>query len=109
MCRTEPQPCRLEFLLSGRKEVAIPSSPDLALDVSDLSIRFPDMTVIRHLSFQVARRSSAAIIGPNGSGKTVLFRALIKALPYEGEVQWAPGRADRKNGDHLRPHALRSK
>jgi zinc transport system ATP-binding protein len=49
------------------------------------------MTVIRHLSFQVARGSSVAIIGPNGSGKTVLFRALIRALPYEGEVLWAPG------------------
>jgi zinc transport system ATP-binding protein len=32
-----------------------------------------------------------AIIGPNGSGKTVLFRALIGAIRFAGEVRWAAG------------------
>jgi zinc transport system ATP-binding protein len=31
------------------------------------------------------------VIGPNGSGKTVLFRALIGALRAEGTIEWAPG------------------
>lgn len=59
--------------------------------VSNLTIRFPDVTVIRGLSFEVTRGTSTAILGPNASGKTVLFRALIGALRHEGEVRWAPG------------------
>src|SRR4029077_13140361 len=32
---------------------------------------------------------TVAIIGPNGSGKTMLFRALLGAVPANGEVRWA--------------------
>lgn len=61
------------------------------LDVSHLTIRFGKATVIRDLSFHVERGSSLAILGPNASGKTVLFRALIGAIPFDGDVRWARG------------------
>jgi zinc transport system ATP-binding protein len=70
--------------------VSLPT-PDQALDVSNLSVRFGHVTVIDKLSFEVPRGSSLAIIGPNGAGKTVLFQALIGAIPPEGSVHWAPG------------------
>ncbi|HEY9382437.1 MAG TPA: metal ABC transporter ATP-binding protein [Gemmatimonadales bacterium] len=47
--------------------------------------------MLNDLSFGVEAGSSLAIIGPNGSGKTILFKALIGALPAEGVVRWAPG------------------
>jgi len=59
------------------------------LDVSRLTISFGDLRVLDGLSFAVAHGECLAIIGPNGSGKTVLLRALIGALPYEGTIQWA--------------------
>jgi zinc transport system ATP-binding protein len=61
------------------------------LDVRHLSVRFGKTTVLRDLSFQAERGTSLAILGPNASGKTVLFRALIGAIPFEGTVTWAPG------------------
>jgi zinc transport system ATP-binding protein len=61
------------------------------LDVRHLSVRFGETAVVRDLSFRVERGTSLAILGPNAAGKTVLFRALIGALPFEGSVQWAPG------------------
>jgi zinc transport system ATP-binding protein len=61
------------------------------LDVRHLTISFDRAPVIRDLSFSVAQGDTLAIIGPAGAGKTVLFRALIGALPYEGEIRWAPG------------------
>jgi zinc transport system ATP-binding protein len=64
---------------------------DTVLDVSRLSIRFGTATILRDLSFTVERGTSLAILGPNASGKTVLFRALIGAIPYDGKVHWAPG------------------
>ena len=60
------------------------------LSVRDLTIRFGNRTVIRHLTFEVNPGDNVAIIGPNGAGKTVLLRALLNLLPYEGVIQWAP-------------------
>lgn len=60
------------------------------LEVSDLTVRFGDVPVLNSLSFAVAEGDSLAIIGPSGAGKTVLFKALIGAVPHEGSVRWAP-------------------
>jgi zinc transport system ATP-binding protein len=62
-----------------------------ALDVRHLTVSFDRVPIIKDVSFTVAAGDSLAIIGPTGSGKTVLFRALVGALPYEGEIRWAPG------------------
>ncbi len=64
---------------------------DNALEVSHLTVAFGASQVIRALSFSVPRGSTLAIIGPNGSGKTLLFRALIGAIRHGGTVRWAPG------------------
>ena len=61
------------------------------LSVENLSVQLDGIRVLRDLSFEVGRGSSVAIIGPNGSGKTVLLRALIGAIPHEGTVRWAEG------------------
>jgi zinc transport system ATP-binding protein len=61
------------------------------LEVSHLSVRFGKTAVLQDLSFRVDRGSSLAILGPNAAGKTVLFRALIGAIPFGGSVRWAPG------------------
>ena len=60
------------------------------LEVEHLSVRLGQAEVLRDLSFSVPTGSLVAVIGPNGSGKTVLFRALIGALPHTGSVRWAP-------------------
>ena len=61
------------------------------LEVENLSVSFGATEVLRGLTFRVAAGSAVAIIGPNGSGKTVLFRALVGSIPYRGLVRWSPG------------------
>lgn len=63
---------------------------DSVLEVSHLSVQFGAVPVFGDLTFHVPRGTALAIIGPNGSGKTVLFRALIGAIRYAGDVRWAP-------------------
>lgn len=62
-----------------------------ALDVEGLCVGFGDADIFTNLSFSVPEGGSLAVIGPNGSGKTVLFKALVGSLPYRGRIRWAPG------------------
>ena len=61
------------------------------LEVKDLSVRFDSETIIQKLSFSLPRGESLAIIGPNGSGKTVLLKSLLGMIRYEGIAVFAPG------------------
>lgn len=60
------------------------------LSVRNLKIAFGRQVVIQDLSFEVPAGDCLAVIGPNGSGKTVLLKALLNLIPYEGEIQWSP-------------------
>jgi len=58
------------------------------LEVSDLSVRLQNQTLLDHISFKVEKGTTLAILGPNGAGKTVLFRALLRLLPFTGTTEW---------------------
>ncbi len=62
---------------------------DLLLAVRDLGVTFGDHVVLRGLSFEVYSGDCLAIIGPNGSGKTVLLKTLQHLIPCEGEIHWS--------------------
>ncbi len=58
------------------------------LQVSNLSVRLDGEPVIENLSFSVGEEDVLTILGPNGSGKTVLLQTLLGLLPYTGHIQW---------------------
>ena len=53
---------------------------DLVIDVSGLSKRFGDKTVVNGLSMRVRRGEIYGFLGPNGSGKTTFIRMLCGLL-----------------------------
>lgn len=65
------------------------SKDELVVSVANLSIKIGPSTIIRDANFAVPKGSGLAVIGPNGSGKTVLLKALLGLLPYSGTVRWA--------------------
>lgn len=66
-------------------------SPEKILEVKDLAVSFDSFNVFHDISFELARGEVMAVVGPNGSGKTVLFQALLKLIRYQGSVKWDKG------------------
>jgi len=72
-------------------EINIPAGPrlgDIVLEAHDLTKGFGDRTLMRDLSFTLPRAGIVGVIGPNGVGKTTLFRQILgEEKPDSGELK----------------------
>jgi ATP-binding cassette ChvD family protein len=62
------------------EEIQIPPGPRLGsqvVEVSDLAKGFGDRELIEGLSFSLPRNGLVGVIGPNGVGKTTLFKMIV--------------------------------
>jgi branched-chain amino acid transport system ATP-binding protein len=73
--------------LMGRKEVAVPSGTDLALELRGVTAGYGAATVLHDVSVAVPKGSVVALLGPNGAGKTTLLRTAGGTIrPSDGSV-----------------------
>lgn len=61
------------------------------LKVENLSVALDGETIIKDINFELEKGGNMAVIGPNGSGKTVFLKALLGILPHQGKIEWAEG------------------
>jgi ATP-binding cassette ChvD family protein len=69
------------------EEIQIPPGPRLGqqvLEVKNLKKGFGDRVLIDNLSFSLPRNGIVGIIGPNGVGKSTLFKTIVGLEPADG-------------------------
>jgi ATP-binding cassette ChvD family protein len=73
------------------EEIAIPPGPRLGstvIEVNDLKKGFGERVLIDNLSFSLPRNGIVGVIGPNGVGKTTLFKTIVGfEEPDDGTVK----------------------
>jgi ABC-2 type transport system ATP-binding protein len=57
------------------------TTPNLAVDVKDITKVFGTFTAVDHISFDVEPGEVFGLLGPNGAGKSTLLRMLTTLLP----------------------------
>jgi ATP-binding cassette ChvD family protein len=72
-------------------EINIPAGPrlgDVVLEAEGLTKGFDDRVLIHDLDFKLPRAGIVGVIGPNGVGKTTLFRMIVgEEKPDAGELK----------------------
>ncbi len=63
------------------------------LEIRNLSLGYPELTLFRHLSIDIEAGSSLAVLGANGSGKSTFVKMLLGLVdPLAGRITWPAGR-----------------
>ncbi len=69
------------------EEIQIPPGPrlgSLVIEATDLNKGFDGRVLIDDLSFTLPRNGIVGVIGPNGVGKTTLFKTIVGLEPLDG-------------------------
>ena len=86
--------------IGGATARAANPSQDLVATVSDLSVRFPvrhgffgqvsaQVHAVEHVSFDIRRGETFALVGESGCGKSTIAKALVGLVPHLGQISIA--------------------
>ncbi|MAI97749.1 MAG: ABC transporter ATP-binding protein [Rhodobacteraceae bacterium] len=62
------------------------SSQQFALELKDLSKRFDEKSIFKKLNLKIPHGRSMGIMGPSGTGKSVLLKCILGLMNYEGQI-----------------------
>lgn len=79
---------KLSRLMSYKEDVETKPDVELKGDINfeNVEIQINNNTILRNLNFTIKQGENVAIVGDNGSGKTIIAKTLIGFYEYTGEI-----------------------
>lgn len=79
---------KLSELMKHKEDIE--TNPDIELrgDIifNNVTIKIQENTILKNLSFTIKQGENFAIVGDNGTGKTIIAKTLIGFYEYDGEI-----------------------
>lgn len=60
------------------------------ISLHNVSVSYSNQVALSDVNLEIYSGDFIGIIGPNGGGKTTLVKAILKTIPYTGDVTYAP-------------------
>lgn len=60
------------------------------ISISNLTVTLNYKEILKEVTFDINRNDFIGVIGPNGGGKTTLVKAILKTIPYTGDISYSP-------------------
>lgn len=58
------------------------------LEIKNIHVQFKNQKVLNNLNLSVEEGCIIGLLGKNGEGKTTLFEALYRSVPFSGNITW---------------------
>ena len=79
----------------------IENNNNIELEIINLSKKFGNKVIFRNLNIQIPKGKSIGIMGPSGTGKSVLLKCILGLTDYEGNILYKGTLLDKRNRKDL--------
>jgi len=78
---------------------------NIELEIINLSKKFGNKVIFRNLNIQIPKGKSIGIMGPSGTGKSVLLKCILGLTDYEGKILYKGTLLEKNNRKNLYDHS----
>ena len=83
----------------------IENDKNIELEIINLSKKFGNKVVFHNLNIKIPKGKSVGIMGPSGTGKSVLLKCILGLTDYEGQILYKGRLLEKKNRKDLYNHS----